>query len=126
MVVCLRWAIPISAVLWALILWPVLAAPVYLDVCLKITGTRAEARIALDTLSFGRLMLLRNEDGERRIITANHHIAVDLWQQPPILRIRFISPEARRKAQEQIIDADSFPAGLERVRCSATRKWAGD
>ena len=126
---------------------PAAAAP-YLDVCLKITGTRAEARIALDTLSFGRLMLRRDEDGNRRIVTANRHVAVDLWLKPvlqfgtrdaegevltpavlsdrPILRIRFISPEARRKAQEKIIDADRLPAGLERVSCPVTRRWAGD
>ena len=144
---CLKWAISISAVLWVLILWPVFAAP-FLDVCLKITGTRAEARIALDTLSFGRMMLYRDETGDRKIVGSNHHVAVDLWQRPilqfairdrkgevltsamfadaPILRIRFISSEARRKAQEKILDATELPLGLELVRCLITRVWAGD
>ena len=39
---CLKSAIPLGTVLWALILWPVFAQPVYLDVCLSMTGTKAQ------------------------------------------------------------------------------------
>ena len=143
---CLKWAIPAGIVLWALILWPVFAAN--LDVCLKITGTKAAARDALTILGLDKEMLHRDEAGNLTISTANHHVAIDLWMKPilvfgthdnegneitppvfapnPIMRIRFISDEARAKAKTKIIDNPELPAGLAKVPCPTTRIWAGD
>ena len=136
---CLKWAIPLGILLWALILWPVFAASVHLDVCLKITGTKAQARAALQTLGLTKEMLHRDDAGNLRITTANHHVAIDLWMKPildfgpppvfsnrPYLRIRFVSAAAKRKAKEQIVDAGGLPTGLEKVPCPTTRIWAGD
>ena len=145
---CLKWALPLSAVLWASILWPVFAQSVHLDVCLKITGTKAEARAALADLGLGKEMLRRDEDGKLVITTANHHVAIDLWMRPilqfgtydsegnevtapvlsnrPILRIRFVSKQARRKAAEKFFGSSVLSAGLQKVPCPTTRIWAGD
>ncbi len=138
------------ALAMALVALPAVAAP--LDVCLKITGTKAQVRAALTALGLDREMLRRNEAGALVITGSNHHVAIDLWMRPvlqfgtygidengdiveitppvfanrPYLRIRFLSPQAKRKARRKIIEAGGLPAGLERVACPATRKWFGE
>ncbi len=118
------------------------------DVTLKLTGNMAQARAALRVLGLGNEMLARDENGNQFIVTANHHVAVDIWEQPilefgtydaegneltapvfadaPYLRIRFISIEAKEKARLKIIEAGGLPAGLEVVAAPPTRIWAGD
>ena len=84
------------------------------------------------------------------IVGYNHHVAIDIWERPilvfgvygvdgngdsieitppvfhpnPIMRIRFISEEARAKAKTNIIDNPGLPAGLAKVPCPTTRVWA--
>lgn len=121
-------------------------APAYatpLDVCISITGTKAQARVALQTLGFEKEML---QDGQ--IVGYNHHVAIDLWMKPilqfpvhdangneitppvfaprPILRIRFLKAEIKAKAKAKIINVGGLPVGLTKVSCPATRKWFGD
>lgn len=120
-----------------------LAAP--LDLCLKITGTRAEARTALITLGLNKWMLRRNDAGDLTITGYNHHVAIEFWRRPllafgvydaegneitapvfsaqPYLRIRFLSAAVKVKAKEKIVNAGGLPAGLERVFCPTTRRW---
>ena len=145
---CLRWAIPAGIFLWALILWPVFAQTGYLDVCLSMTGNKAQARAAIRVLGLDKKMLGETKPNEFVIATANHHVAIDVWERPilvfgtydsegneitppvfapnPIMRIRFISDEARAKARTKILDAGGLPAGLAKVPCPTTRIWAGD
>ncbi len=58
------------------------ASAAFLDVCLRITDTKAEARAALRTLGLDREMLRRDEAGKLVITTANHHVAIELWRRP--------------------------------------------
>lgn len=137
------------ALAFLLLVTPALAQeeerPSAVDVCLLVTGTRAQARVALLVLGFGQEMLHRDENGDWAITTANHHVAVDIWMKPllergtydqdgneltapvfssrPILRIRFLSRAAIKKARENIIEAGGLPVGLERVDCPTTRVW---
>ena len=148
---CLKWAIPAGIVMWGLIFWAIsaVAQPVYLDVCLSMTGTDAQARAAIRVLGLDKEML-REDAKLNDPLTAiyNHDAAIDFWERPilvfdtydsegneitslvfaanPIMRIRFISDEARAKAKIKIIDSPGLPAGLAKVPCPATRKWAGD
>ena len=151
---CLKYAVPAGIILWALILWPVFAQPVYLDVCLSMTGNRAQARAAIRVLGLDKEMLQDiSEGGSPNVVIVgyNHHVAIDIWERPilvfgvygvdengdsieitspvfaanPIMRIRFISAEARAKAKTNIIDNPGLPAGLEKVECPTTRVWAG-
>ena len=131
------------------------APPVHLDVCLKITGTKAQARAAIRVLGLDMEMLRPALDfqgriiqGQFKIVGFNHDVAIDLWERPilqfavrdgqgnevtppvlsnrPILRIRFVSKQVRRKAAERFFGGDALPAGLEKVPCPTTRIWAGD
>lgn len=120
-----------------------LSAPVYLDVCLSMTGTNAQARAALRVLGLDKEMLVDISEGgppNEVIVGYNHHVAIDImpvgsvieYGPPlvlaavPIMRIRFISDEARAKARTNIVDAGGLPAGLAKVPCPTTRIWAGD
>ena len=148
---CLRYAIPAGIILWAVILWPVLAQPVFLDVCLSMTGNRAQARAAIRVLGLDKEMLQDiSEGGPPNVVIVgyNHHVAIDIWERPilvfgthdsegneitppvfapdPIMRIRFISDQAKDKARLNIVEAGGLPAGLAKVPCPTTRIWAGD
>ncbi len=148
---CLKYAVPAGIILWALILWPVFAQPVYLDVCLSMTGNRAQARAAIRVLGLDAEMLqdiLEGGPPNVVIVGYNHHVAIDIWERPilqfavrddqgneitppvfapnPIMRIRFISQQAKAKARVNIVEAGGLPAGLAKVPCPTTRIWAGD
>ena len=161
---CLKLAIPAGIILWALFLWPVLAQPVYLEVCLSITGTRAEARVGIRALGLGKEILSRDEDnpGQFLIVGIPPHAQLEImpvtfpihWAIPefdqdgnvvvdqegnpvidipavypdfPIIRIRFISAEARGKAAERFFGSPAPMAGLAKTDCpNETRIWAGD
>ena len=94
---CLKWAVPLSAVLWALILWPVFAqlvepeAPVSNDVCLKLTGIgdqgRVNAQASLIVLGLRNEMLRRDDAGELRIAGYTNGpdaIAIQFWKRPKL------------------------------------------
>ena len=135
------------ALSWPLYIWNVAQARAsFIDVCLKVTGTFSQAYVSLWELKLDREMLRRDEDGNFKIATANHHVAVDVWMKPilqfgtvdregkeivapmlsdkPILRIRFISEQAKKKAVDNITSVETLPSGLIRVPCPSTRKWA--
>lgn len=119
-----------------------------IDICLEITGTKAQARAALTTLGLTKEMISRDQNGDPVITTGNHHVAVDAWMKPildygppvvfaarPYLRIRFHSKAAARKAREKIgtydengnwVPVGALPTGLTRVPCPTTRIWLGD
>ncbi len=115
------------------------------DVCLKMTGNRAQARAAIRVLGLVEEMLTRGPPASQVLVTANHDVAIDIWERPilvfgtfdqngneitppvfadaPILRIRFVSATAKAKARTNIIDRPAMPAGLEKVDCPTTRVW---
>ena len=135
----LGWPLYVLSIAWA--------EASFIDVCLKVTGTFSQAYASLWELKLDREMLRRDEDGNFKIATANHHVAVDVWMRPivqfgtydiegkeivapmlsdkPILRIRFISEQAKKKAVDNITSVETLPSGLIRVPCPSTRKWAG-
>ena len=119
----------------------------YVDVWLKISGPMSQVKNAFKTLGLDKEMLRLDEDGNLQLTVFNHDVAMvyvpDLITKyatldkdgniltPAIhagshLMVRFISPAAKNKGRQKILDAGGLPPGLQRVPAPTTMKWAGD
>lgn len=120
-----------------------------IDVWLKITGTKKQARDALKTLGLDKEMVRRNDAGKLELVGYNHHVAMEFIPNlitafgtydgdgnqltapvfdGPHLMIRFVSKRVLRKIKDKFRDGDgnrlSLPPGLEVVDAPTTLVWA--
>ena len=111
-----------------------------LDQWLKFTGTKAQAKAAIETLGLTEI-LQRDDNGVLQIGDVFTHDVALLFHKnlmtafgtettPPVfsgphLMIRFISKRAKLRAKEKIIDAGGLPADIDRVTAPVTIEWFG-
>jgi len=117
-----------------------------IDIWLKLTGTRTQARVAIQTLGLTELLRRLEDDVLEVGDVFSHDVALVFHKNlmtvfgiydingneitapvfsGPHLMIRFISERAKRRAKQRITDVGQLPEGIERVAAPVTIKWFG-